>query len=312
MTSMNPGDKKIVRFFFRNQDNTIPAVTGQQYKVVNPLGAIAVDWTNASWDAATGTVYFLFDSSITALQATGEYTAYARGTVGSETISSSDTVVVMSVVPSLVTVAQVKQFLEIVSSEHDDKIDQCCDRASALAQKYCARTFTLGTYTQQATPDDSLLNGNGMSFLYLRQWPVISMSKLALVAEGGGAVQRTFGNGDYALDKKSGKVTLLSSAALSTMVRNALAPSCTFPPGVQNVVAEYVAGYAAGSVPLDLQQAVICIAAHMHLLGNTRRLGVKSIATVGGGGGGLTGYQEVAIPIEAEAILKRYISPIPR
>lgn len=83
-----------------------------------------------------------------------------------------------------------------------------------------------------------------------------------------------------------------------------------FPNGIQNVAISYTAGYA--SLPEDLAEAIAMTAAHLHLIGNTRRLGAKSISMTGGGGGGTTSFAINDIPAEARAILDRYRAVVPR
>jgi Phage gp6-like head-tail connector protein len=210
---------------------------------------------------------------------------------------------------SLITVDQVKTFLEITSTQHDAKLQDCVDAAAADVETYCDRKFSLASYTPETTPDDALLDGKDLPFLYTPQWPIVSVTSLKLVQEGNNGDIQTFAANQYAVKKLEGMI-LLTTAANIQLFGQAGITRPTFPAGVQNIAVSYTAGFA--TLPKDLVQAIVMVAAQHHLIGNTRRLGAKSINMVGGQGGGTTSFAINGIPAEAREKLDRYKSVIPR
>lgn len=157
----------------------------------------------------------------------------------------------------IVTADQLKRFLQLASSEHDVLLADLAERASAFAETFCDRVFAAGTYDPATDPDNALLSGRGLPFVYTPQWPIVAVTELKLVAEGGGAVQQAFTAGQYAVNKRDGKITLLASATGAQLWLASQAPA--FPEGTQNVWVKYSAGYA--TLPADLVEAVLLIAA---------------------------------------------------
>lgn len=208
---------------------------------------------------------------------------------------------------AIVTVDQIKRFLQLGSSEHDVLLGDLAERAAAVSESYCDRTFAVGTYTAASTPDDALLDGKGLPFVYTPQWPIVSVSSLAIVAEGGGAVLAALSTGQYGINRRDGKLTILSWSG-SPLLTDSSDP--VFPEGTQNIAVSYVAGYA--TLPADLVESVLLIAAHMFGLSDQRRLMAQSIAMAGGGSGGTTSFKIDDMPVEARARLNRYRSVIPR
>jgi hypothetical protein len=207
-----------------------------------------------------------------------------------------------------VTPSQIKAFLQLGSSEHDVLLSDLAERAAAVAESYCDRTFAVGTYTPATTPDDALLDGKGLPFVYTPQWPIVSVTSLKQVLDGNAGDVQTYASGSYAVNKRDGKITLVRSAATGKLTADSDPP--TFPEGTQNIAISYVAGYA--TLPADLVEAVILIAAHMFGLSDQRRLMAQSISVAGGGAGGTTSFAIADMPVEARARLDRYRAVIPR
>ncbi len=109
---------------------------------------------------------------------------------------------------SLATVDQIKDFLEITSTQHDVKLQRCADAASDLAQSYCDRKFASATYAPTTTPDDALLSGQGLPFLYLPQWPIVSVTTLKLVQEGNNGDIQTLAANQFAIERQRGSEPL--------------------------------------------------------------------------------------------------------
>jgi hypothetical protein len=219
--------------------------------------------------------------------------------------------VVATTTSALVTIQQIKAWLEITGSEHDVKLQDCADRASEVAQDYCDRKFAVADYDPVSTPDDALLDGKDLPFIYTPQWPIVSVTLLKLVQEGNNGDLQSFAVNQYAVQRDVGKITLLSSAAMALWS----SPSgplqrSFFPDGIQNIAVTYRAGFA--SLPKGVEEAIVIMAAHMHTIGNTRRLMAASISMSGQGGGGTASFKIDDMPPEARARLDRYKSVIPR
>lgn len=193
---------------------------------------------------------------------------------------------------ALAFVDDLKVLLGITGSTQDQLLDLLLAGSQAAVESYCDRNFEATDYTE-------FYSGNGLSELPLRQWPVIDNTDFAVYLDVGGS----YGKGtnafasttlltqgtDYVLDwkdsEKSGTGLLIrlgSNAGIVTTTselgwvpnsitgnggwlsarRKAVWPAVR---GCLKVV--YRAGYEAGSVPADLSQAVLELAAYMKLSG---------------------------------------------
>jgi len=142
---------------------------------------------------------------------------------------------------ALTSLANVKAALHLTTTDDDALIESLINRFSAAIETYCKRKFKARDYTEKH-------DGDGTSVLYLKQYPVNSVSSLKI---GTGTVNSS----NYALYKEEGKIRLKYSV---------------FPEGIQNVEVTYNAGYQDGSDELEaLEQIVINeIQAH-YLAGQT-------------------------------------------
>ena len=142
---------------------------------------------------------------------------------------------------ALTSLVNVKAALHITTTDDDTLLENLINRISAAVESYCRRKFKARDYTEK-------YDGDGTSVLYLKQYPVNSVSSLKI---GTGTVNSS----DYVLYKEEGKIRLKYSV---------------FPEGIQNVEVAYNAGYQDGSSELDaLEQIVINeIQAH-YLAGQT-------------------------------------------
>lgn len=98
MRTIREGLKENVGFSVKDSDlpGTVPTLTSPQRRIVNSARALVTgfDWAAATWDGATGKLYFLFDSTVAAISTPGTYYAQFRGTIGAEIVGGEVPVVV--------------------------------------------------------------------------------------------------------------------------------------------------------------------------------------------------------------------------
>jgi uncharacterized phiE125 gp8 family phage protein len=130
--------------------------------------------------------------------------------------------------------------------------------ASAFVEHYCDRSFLSAAYTET-------ISGKGTHVLYLRQRPVTAITSV-VITDSSGATE-TVPASDYALRAEAARLELLPYF---------VGIYGTFPPGRLNVAVAYTAGYAVGSIPDDLQEAVIQVTLQMHGLSNRKDAAIAS------------------------------------
>ena len=190
---------------------------------------------------------------------------------------------------ALTTLAQVKEYLAIASSDHDDLLERLIEAVSSQFNAYCGRKLRARDYSSQSEddaydPDNALLSGSGYAELLLPQYPVISLSNLWV--EEVAVAPAASGTG-WVLDAGAGVLTLLDRV---------------FPRGRHNVALVYRAGFAA--IPPDLAQAAIEQAAirFQESAAGHGRLGV-SARTLSDGS---VSYHASALLPQVKAVLDRY------
>lgn len=131
----------------------------------------------------------------------------------------------------LTTLAAVKAYLAITTTNQDSLISSLITRESAQIERWTGRSFTPVTYTEWR------LNGSGTGMLTLPDTPIQSLSALAI--DGVAVPLSTDGlTAGYTVDEST--VYLIGSK---------------FPARPQCVVCSWVAGYAA--TPAQVEQACI-------------------------------------------------------
>jgi len=142
---------------------------------------------------------------------------------------------------ALTSLINVKAALHITTTDDDALLESLINRISAAVESYCKRKFKARDYTEK-------YDGDGTSILFLKQYPVNSVSSLKI----GESVLDT---SSYVIYSDEGKIRLKYSV---------------FSEGIQNVEITYNAGYQDGSDELEaLEQIVINeIQAH-YLAGQT-------------------------------------------
>ncbi len=147
-------------------------------------------------------------------------------------------------VDALCSLARVKEYLQISSSDHDSFIEGLIEAVSARFMTYTGRKLTARDYSPDQEdpaydPDNAVLSGTGHHELLLPQYPVISLSALSVDGRAVAQAVSPYASG-WVLDKATGVVSLLDQV---------------FPVASHNVEIAYRAGFA--SVPPDLAQAAV-------------------------------------------------------
>ena len=138
--------------------------------------------------------------------------------------------------------------------------------ASAFIERYCGRTFELGTYTETR-------NGNGATAMYMRQGPLVSVQGVTV---DGVAIPAAPDAISYGFVFDEHKVYVRGYARVSPSAPGTMIGSVgSFRRGIQNVVIAYTAGYA--SIPLDLNQACVELVADKYA--KRKRIDEKSQTT---------------------------------
>jgi len=114
------------------------------------------------------------------------------------------------------------------------------DAATGLIENYCDRTFASTAYT--ATQD-----GTGTRWLYVRNFPIISLTSVKIESPDGST--ETIAASNFRQDTQSGKIWFRDDSD-STYGE--------FPRGIQNITIRYTGGYA--TIPAPLQRACLLVA----------------------------------------------------
>lgn len=148
----------------------------------------------------------------------------------------------MSASTDLCTRDNVKTYLGLSGTTHDDVIDALISAASEAVENFCGRKFDVTAYTEYH-------HGGGASSVVLQRRPVTEVSGLWDDLARDFDDESLVDSDDYVLDSESGIIHLLWGAAFSD--------------GVRNVKVSYSAGYS--SVPDDVAHAcVMLVAAWFH------------------------------------------------
>ncbi len=161
---------------------------------------------------------------------------------------------------SLCTLANVKEYLEITLATHDARLTALAARAQAHIEDFCGRKFDAADYVEQ-------YDGDGLSVLSLRQFPVVTFTSLYDDLDRVFAGDTLIAAADYYVDKSAGVVELSSGAV--------------FQKGRGNVRATYRAGYETAAIPASLTQA--CVMATAALFEERKNIGVAQRSLKDGG-----------------------------
>lgn len=143
----------------------------------------------------------------------------------------------------MITVAQLKTYLKIVTSDKDAFLQTCIDRAVADVENYCNRKFTSGSYTQYS-------NGDNSNELFIKNYPVNSVTSLEWF-DG-------FDEWNDILD--SPDVPADSLFIISDINKIKLIKGYFFTNGCNNIKVVYTAGWASGMAVDDIKAVLLEIA----------------------------------------------------
>lgn len=147
---------------------------------------------------------------------------------------------------ALVSLSEIKEALDISTTEHDAKLNGYINRATDIIETYCKRRFLTQVYTEE------IYNGGGQ-YLQLRNFPVTSLGSIKF--RGGAFNSPAWSDLDssmYTLDTDGGKNTGL------------LFLDGGFSYGQGNFQATYTAGYATtADIPGDVKEACIELVAYL-------------------------------------------------
>ncbi len=192
---------------------------------------------------------------------------------------------------ALTSLQAVKGYLGIASAEHDALLEGLIEAVSAHFAAQTGRRLTAHDYSWDPAspafdPDNAVLDGSGHPELLLPQYPVQSLTWLAL---DGAAVEeaRAPGQAGWLLDRSAGVVSLLGGV---------------FGRGRGNVALAYRAGFE--QTPADLAQACLeQVAVRFQESGAGQgRLGVSARALADGS----LSYVGQALLPQVTAVLERY------
>jgi hypothetical protein len=170
-----------------------------------------------------------------------------------------------------------------------DLIAQLITAASCAISAYCGRgQFPATNYTDT-------YDGAGKTWMLLRQWPVLSVSAIALTDWGGATTTIT-----EASDFKLEAPIPAGGAQRLTLI----APHLYFPRGRGNVQITYEAGYA--TIPPEVAQA--CIEAVGEAYQRRNRIGQTSVSAQGQT---TVAFSQSDLNAAAKAMLQPYVRRLP-
>lgn len=165
---------------------------------------------------------------------------------------------------ALVTNTQIKDFLGISASTWDTLLTTLSSRAQAMVDRYCNRTLGSASYTED-------ISGMGMPYLIVRHTPITTLTSVSSLDRdtAGTETATAISVGSYRYDAETGCISLINSRGIwrdddgyyAAAPRSVLSPR--FEPGFKNYRVVYTAGYTTGTVPADITDAIIQIAAEL-------------------------------------------------
>lgn len=149
----------------------------------------------------------------------------------------------------LATLAQVKEYLDIVGTADDGLLTRLIDVCSTSIEKWCSRTFGLTVYTDT-------LDGNGKQWIPVAQYPITAIDGITI--------------NDDPIPQSTGLA--VAGYYFTPPQKVQLRGGYTFARGSQNIVIQYRAGYSI--LPADVVQCCIKLVAVRYK--ERDRLGISS------------------------------------
>lgn len=186
---------------------------------------------------------------------------------------------------SLVTLAEIKTYANINSTNQDAIINQLIPQVSEYIKTYCNRTFV--DYVTEAKID---IFSGGNAFIYLKEAPTISLQSIEYSTNYGATYTPLVEGTNYILDLENDRVQVLN-----TLV---------FPKAINGYRISYYAGYEV--LPLDLKLAIIDLI--VYYLKND--MSVKSNAAAGKNTIAVEYITTAKLPAHISRVLDFYIQEI--
>jgi hypothetical protein len=176
--------------------------------------------------------------------------------------------------PDLTTLANVKEYLDIESSDtkYDQTLTRLISAASRQIESYCSRFFEIRAYNES-------YDGNASDILVLANTPLVSITSVSIDGE-------IIASEDYKV--YDDYVRLVERL---------------FTPGKQNVSVQYSAGLydaASESPPADLEDACIQLIAFKYTMRGSEGLSQRHVNQVS------DSFAGAAIPLSVALILDKY------
>lgn len=186
---------------------------------------------------------------------------------------------------SLVDLDTAREFLKVISEEDNGFVESLINRASAWANQYTGRLLKSRAITEY---QDGPCGGD---HIILRQFPVTSLTSVHDDPLRAFGASTQVAAGDIYLDAENGTVELLNGVVLSS--------------GKASVKIVYTGGYAAASIPADIQEAVLIYMGHTYRREHLdQKFGVSS-ETIGDR---TTTYSKSDVPDKSKTLLAPYRS----
>lgn len=187
---------------------------------------------------------------------------------------------------ALCSVAEARAALKIDSANTSETsiLEDLINRASSFANKFTGRQLLQASFAEY-------YDGDGSGELMLNNYPIQSVTTVHDDPNRDfGASSLLVVDDDYVLDTAGGIIL-------------AMAGHPAFLSGRRSIKVVYSAGYASGSIPYDLKEAVLMIVQHQYKrVYQDQRIGLAS-ETIGDH---TMQYSEDAIPKKAKEVLTRY------
>ena len=139
---------------------------------------------------------------------------------------------------TIFSLTKVKSYLGVEGANHDALLDQIADGVSERVEAYTGRTFVTRAVTET-------LDGDGKQFLYLRNYPVVSVTSLKI---------------RYSLLDEWTVLNVAAETVLDARRGRLYLNSMHFPWGPLSIEVVYSAGWGAQdavALPQDLVQAAL-------------------------------------------------------
>jgi uncharacterized phiE125 gp8 family phage protein len=223
---------------FVYNDTVVPPVLATATVVITVTDPAGASTTPTVANPSTGSYTASF---VTALA--GRHTVRATGTsvagVSGQNTAEEWEFDVAAASSPLVSIDDVKEFLNFTTSDDDEELETFINAASDALERWCGRTFRRQTVTAETHDGSSSTCG-----IQLRKAPAISVTSVSEIGV-------TLTASDYALRTDSGVLVRLSGSYTEGV----------WPDGILNISVTYVAGYA--DVPDDVSHACLLLIKHL-------------------------------------------------